>query len=109
MKYLLRLHKIFGTELIFQEVEWSRVVCLEKKRWSAEKKRWTGGWSSFKHHHRWGVEKKDVFFLLMEGNYMVGSELKNKVLLSPGSDGMGIESTFSFSRSATFHRPANIL
>jgi len=40
---------------------------------------------------------------------MVGSELKNKVLLGPGSDGMGIESTFSFSRSATFHRPANIL
>ena len=56
-----------------------------------------------------GGLKRRMFFLLMEGNYMVGSELKNKVLLGPGSDGMGIESTFSFSRSATFHRPANIL
>ena len=56
-----------------------------------------------------GGLKRRMFFLLMESNYMVGSELKNKVLLGPGSDGMGIDSTFSFSRSATFHRPANIL
>ena len=46
-----------------------------------------------------GGLKRRMFFLLMESNYMVGSELKNKVLLGPGSDGMGIDQGSQFRRN----------